>query len=100
MPFRVRLEGLRFPSPVLFYVLGSRGLKHLAITSVGTAARVLTFSLEVGSFFLQFLDWWYAQRDVGGDRLGLGGGQTIPKPPPTITGKHDKYRASIKKRTF
>ena len=67
---------------------------------MSTVARVLTFSLEVGSFFLQFLDWWYSQREGGGEGGGLVGGQTIPKPPPTITGKNDKYRAYIKKQTF
>ena len=64
------------------------------------AARILTFSLEVGSFFLQFLDWWYAQGGVGGAHTVQGGSQDIPKPPPAITGKHDKYRASIKRQTF
>jgi len=63
----------------------SRGLKHLAITSVSGAARILTFSLEVGSFFLQFLDWWYAQGGVGGAHTVQGDSQDIPKPPPAIT---------------
>ena len=72
----------------------------MAIISVSRVSRVLTFSLEVGSFFLQFLDWWYTQGDGGSEGGGLGGNRTIPKPPPTITGKHDKYRASIKKQTF
>jgi len=60
----------------------SHGLTHLAITSVSTTARILTFSLEVGSFFLQFLDWWYTQ---GGPTAGDRDTQDIPRPPPIIT---------------
>jgi len=65
------------------FIRESHGLSHLALTSVNTAARILTFSLEVGSFFLQFLDWWYTQ---GWSDTGPGDRQDIPKPPTVITG--------------
>ena len=79
------IRGKTFPHRCFINVsvLESQGLSHLALTSVNTAARILTFSLEVGSFFLQFLDWWYTQ---GGSDTGPGDRQDIPKPPTVITG--------------
>ena len=74
-------------------------MRHLAISSISTAARVLTFSLEVGSFFLQFLDWWYAHGGSGPGKE-LQTGFLIPAPPPPVTGKNDRYRASIKRKAF
>ena len=59
---------------------------------------MLTFSLEVGSFFLQFLDWWYSQDNNNGSQNINS--SNLPPPPPVITGKSDKFRASIKKRVF
>ena len=75
-------------------------MRHLAITSISTAARVLTFSLEVGSFFLQFLDWWYAHGGGSGPGKDHETSVLIPAPPPPVTGKNDRYRASIKRKTF
>merc|ERR1711915_313862 len=66
-------------------IKGSQGLRHLAISSMSTAARVLTFSLEVGSFFLQFLDWWYAHGGGSGPGKDLETNLLIPAPPPPVT---------------
>jgi len=61
---------------------GSQGLKRIALTSVAGAAGAINFGLEIGSFFLQFLDWWYnREREELSKHT-----EEIPQPPPQIEG--------------
>ena len=79
--------------------LESGGLRALALSLISTLAKVLTFSLETGSFFLQFLgkrsvctllrlsiipnsaDWWYNTEEGAGSAPRSN---TAPPPPPSL----------------
>lgn len=64
------------------WMQNSSGWKLALASSVAQMAKVVTFSLEVGSFFLQFMDWWYNQERDNGDLRT----ETIPKPPEPVKG--------------
>lgn len=58
------------------------GWRKVAVTSVQSLAKVLTFGLEVGSFFLQFVDWWYNQERDTSEAIA----DSVPKPPSPMKG--------------
>merc|ERR1711971_1186789 len=59
----------------------SGGWRGLALNSISSFAKLITFSLETGSFFLQFLDWWYNREDTPSPAFSS---EAIPPPPPLL----------------
>lgn len=58
------------------------GWRNFMAKSVSSMAKLITFSLEVGSFFLQFLEWWYNQDRESKESMA----DSIPRPPEPIKG--------------
>jgi len=64
------------------YLKRSGGWRKVTAASVQSLAKMLTFGLEVGSFFLQFIDWWYNQERDTRDNIT----DSVPKPPSPLKG--------------
>jgi len=63
----------------------TKGLKKIVLNSVRGGAKALTFFLEVGTFFLQFLDFWYNNQDErSSGTLPNSSMDQLPPPPPIL----------------